>query len=188
MSLGRGGEGAAAVPGRCVRWRAHSGMQVQRNDTAGLSKRRSGGSCAETDGGGGTTCGPATDAVRSRSRAGSSALFGDRELRCGRDHGALSDVQIADGTSRCGLDARRRRDDRRLQSLISRRVRSTQVGRRSHHGVLHLRCDSRNLGGRSQRNGGNREPRLLPLVGPRHDVGQGYVALQLDVGRRHDGL
>ncbi len=211
MALGSSGEGTAAIPGWRVRWRAYGGMQIQRNDTAGLSKRRSGRSCGRNRRGRSNDLRTTTDAVRSRSRARSSALFGNRELRCGRDHGALSDVQITDWTSRCGLDARRRRDDRRLQSLISSCVRSPQIRRRSYHrivqrrrisaipdiglvsgrrydGVLYLRCDSRNLGGRGQGNGRDREPRLFSLVGPRHDVRQGHVALQLDVRRRDDGL
>ncbi len=208
MSLGRGRESAAAVSCGRIWGCADCGMQVQCDDTAGLSNGRSRGSCGRNRRGWSNDLRTATDAVRTGSRVGTSALFGDRELRCGRDHGALSDVQIADRTSRCGLDTRRRRDDGRLRSLIAA-LRSAQVGggattefcgvsafRRSeigrigrrHHGVLYLRRDSRNLGGRGQGNGRNCEPRLLPLVGPRHNIGQGHIALQFDVGRRHDGL
>ncbi len=129
------------------------------------------------------------DARRSRSRSCKGPLFCDWEIGRGRDHGTPPDVQIADRTRSCGFDARRGRNHQILQR---RRIPSVpkigRIGRRRHDGALHLRRDPGDLRCRGQRNGWNGEAWLFSLVGPRHNIRQGNVALQLDIGWRHDGL
>ena len=145
------------------------------------------------------------------SRSGHSALFSHRQLRRGSNHRAASNIQIAQRTRRCALHTWRRRDHRRLWGLECSCVRGVHVRRGSDHGILqgrrtaslcemgrigrwlhhrsfHLGRKPRFLGRRSQRHIRDGQPRLFRRVGPSHNIGQGNVALQLDVGRCDDGL
>src|SRR5579864_2703332 len=62
------------------------------------------------------------------------------------------------------------------------------IGRRLHNGIFDLRGDAVDLGGGSEWDGRDVQLRLLQLVRPGDDVGEGNVVLQFDVGRSDDGL
>lgn len=130
MSFRCSGERASTIPRRRVGRRTYGGMQAQCNYAAGRTERCARGTC------GGNRRRRCHDLWRAetggwRSGTRQGALFGNRKLWGGRNHGALADVQISDRAAGCGIDARRRRNHRNLQSLKTGSIRSTQVRRRS---------------------------------------------------------
>ena len=148
---------------------------------------------------------------RRSSAAGHCSLCGYRELRRGSDHFARRDIHVSK-TSRgrgrdvlrrsyerglksgskvrsVGSDVRRRRGDRILQAQgTSALLCVSCILRRSHYGILQLRCHAGYLGSGRERRGRNHQSRLLGRVGPGDHVGHRDIRFQFDLGRSDDGL
>ncbi len=183
MPFGRSGEAAAAIARRGI-WRsANCGMKVECNHSsagAGASRRAEGRRrCDDLR---------RTSLLRcehSGTSARECALFVQGKLRSGSNHRTVCDVEIAE-TARCASRyVGWRSDHGSLRSLKHFPRYRCDVRRRRDNGAFHAWREARDLG---RRNGWSGADRKLRLSRPCDDVGQRNVMLQLNIGRRDDGL
>ena len=156
------------------------------------------------EGGGATAAEPAPPSVAGDLPA-AAILLGHGQLRRGRNHRRVPDVDVPQTALRRGVHAGRRLDDRGLRSPQSPRRFSVQLRRGCYH-ALRKHWRPLAIGWHCFRRGRDRghrkrgQPQIgcsccrcqrhcgLGLLRPGHDIRQWHIVIELDVGGSDNGL